>query len=110
MIVNILILFFIFLLFNQIFLVNSDFRSIVEGLTTATSTQNQDILQLEQKNAGTIGVLKQQLGTLSNLGKQITDLNTTVGSLSNKVIDLSQTQNIDKQLNSEELNNEKMKK
>jgi hypothetical protein len=101
MIVNILILFFILLLFNQIFFVSSQFTPILEGITSSTSTQNQDMLKLEQKNAGTIGVLKQQLGTLSGLDKQINNLNTNLGSLTNKVIELSQTQNINKQLNSE---------
>ena len=101
MIVNILILFFILLLFNQIFFVSSQFRPILEGITTASPSQNQDILKLEQKNAGTIGVLKQQMGTLSDLDKQIANLNTNIGSLTNKVIELSQTQNINKQLNSE---------
>ena len=38
---------------------------------------------------------------LLNLDKEITILNTNVGSLSNKVIELSQTQSIDKQLNNE---------
>ncbi len=101
MIVNILILFFILLLFNQIFFVSSQFRPILEGITSSTSTQNQDMLKLEQKNAGTIGVLKQQLGTLSGLDKQINNLNTNLDSLTNKVIELSQTKNINKQLNSE---------
>lgn len=89
------------MLFYQIFLFNSNFNPILEGITSATSSQNQDILKLEQKNAGTIAVLKQQLGNLLNLDKEITILNTNVGSLSNKVIELSQTQSIDKQLNNE---------
>lgn len=101
MIVNLLIFIFIIILFYQIFLFNSNFNPILEGITSATSSQNQDILKLEQKNAGTIAVLKQQLGNLLNLDKEITILNTNVGSLSNKVIELSQTQSIDKQLNNE---------
>lgn len=101
MIVNLLIFIFIIILFYQIFLFHNNFNPILEGLTSATPSQNQDILKLEQKNAGTIAFLKQQLGSLLNLDKEITNLNTNVGSLSNKVIELSETQNINKQLDSE---------
>jgi hypothetical protein len=101
MIVNLLIFIFIIILFCQFFLFNSNFNPILEGITSATSSQNQDILKLEQKNAGTIAVLKQQLSAILNLDKDITILNTNVGTLTNKVIELSQTQSIDKQLNND---------
>jgi len=104
MIVNLLIFIFIIIIFHQIFKCNNNYNPILEGLTSATSSQNEDILKLEQKNAGTIAVLKQQLGSLLNLDKEITGLNTNVGSLTSKVIQLSETQNINKQLNSEKIN------
>ena len=99
MIVNILILFFIMLLIFQFSLQNGNFRSNIEGLTTATIlSQKEEQLKMEQKNAGNIEIIKQQLDTLSNLDKQITGLNTNVGILSDKMIELSQTQQNNKQL------------
>jgi hypothetical protein len=105
MIVNLLNFIFIIILFYQIFIFNNNFNPILEGLTSARSSQNVDILKLEQKNAGTIAVLKQQLDSLLNVDKEITGLNTNVATLTNKVIELSETQNINKQLNSEKINN-----
>ena len=101
MIVNILILFFIMLLIFQFCLSNGNFRSNIEGLTTTTTilSAKEEQLKIEQKNAGNIEIIKQQLDTLSNLDKQITGLNTNVGILSDKMIDLSQTQQNNKQLN-----------
>jgi len=105
MIVNLLNFIFIIILFYQIFIFNNNYNPILEGLTSARSSQNVDILKLEQKNAGTIAVLKQQLDSLLNVDKEITGLNTNVATLTNKVIELSETQNINKQLNSEKINN-----
>ena len=99
MIVNILILFFIMLLIFQFSLQNGNFRSNIEGLTTATIlSQKEEQLKMEQKNAGNIEIIKQQLDTLSNLDKQISGLNSNVGILSDKMIELSQTQQNNKQL------------
>lgn len=100
MIVNILILFFIILLIFQFSLQNGNFRSNIEGFTTTTTilSQKEEQLKIEQKNAGNIEIIKQQLDTLSNLDKQITGLNTNVGILSDKMIELSQTQQNNKQL------------
>ena len=53
---------------------------------------------MEEKTAGNIEVLKQQLDNISNLDKQITNLNKSLSILSNKFIELSQTQSINKQL------------
>ena len=99
MIVNILILFFIMLLIFQFSIQNGNFRSNIEGLTSGTIlSPKEEQLKIEQKNAGNIEIIKQQLDTLSNLDKQITGLNTNVGILSDKMIELSQTQQNNKQL------------
>jgi hypothetical protein len=85
------------LLIFQFSLQNGNFRSNIEGLTTTLSAKEEQ-LKMEQKNAGNIEIIKQQLDTLSNLDKQITGLNTNVGILSVKMIELSQTQQNNKQI------------
>jgi hypothetical protein len=86
-IVNILILFFIILIFYQILLANY----IIEGLTTEYKPYNEkDVLILAQQNAGNISYLKQQIGNIPSLKNKITDLSNNVTTLQNQVNTLVQ--------------------
>ena len=93
MIVNILILFFIMLLIFQFSLQNGNFRSNIEGLTTATIlSPKEEQLKIEQKNAGNIDVLKKQVEKLLPLNGKVQDLSGNVTNLSQQINSLIQTQ------------------
>jgi hypothetical protein len=53
----------------------------------------------EQETAGSINVLKQQISELLSLDKKIQELKVTTNNLSNQMINLSQTQYNNKNLN-----------
>jgi predicted RND superfamily exporter protein len=103
MLVNILILFFIILIFYQILLSNIRFKinnNITEGLDTMPSQQYQpydmnnpnNALILGQQNAGNIQVLKQQVDKLVGLDKEVQDISGNLVTLTSQVTKLMETQ------------------
>ena len=92
--VNILIIFFLFLIIYQILLANN----IVEGLENQyqsydTNNPNNAFI-LSQKNAGNIEYLKERLNSIqsSSLNKQFQDLSGNVQTLQTQVNGLVQAQ------------------
>ena len=103
MLVNILIIFFIILIFYQIFLSNVAFKinnKIIEGLDTMPSQQYQpydmnnpnNALILAQQNAGNIQVLKQQFDKISGLDKEVQDISGNLVTLTSQVTQLMESQ------------------
>ena len=104
MLVNILIFFFIILIFYQIclsqiaFKINND--GIIEGLDTMPSQQYQpydmnnpnNALILGQQNAGNIQVLKQQVDKLVGLNKEVQDISGNLITLTSQVTKLMESQ------------------
>ena len=90
--VNILIIFFIFLILYQIFLANN----IIEGLENQyqpydTNNPNNALI-LAQQNAGNISYLKQRLDSMQGLSQQVQDISGNVASLQTQVNGLVQAQ------------------
>ena len=92
--VNILILFFLFLILYQIFLANN----IIEGLENQyqsydTNNQNNAFI-LAQKNAGNIAYLKERIDSMesSDINQEIQDLSGNVQTLQTQVNGLVQAQ------------------
>ena len=85
--VNILIVFFIILIFFQIILANH----LVEGLETGESYQSYDTnnpanaLILAQQNAGNIEYLKGRIQDVQGMNKQVQDLSGNVQTLQEQV-------------------------
>ena len=98
--VNLLIIFFIALIFYQIFLAYFQ-NSIMEGYENKDNkdyksydTNNPDnALILAQQNAGNIEVLKGQLDNMLGINKQVQDLSGNVVTLQQQMDDLVQAQN-----------------
>ena len=88
--VNILIVFFIILIFFQIILANH----LVEGLETGESYQSYDTnnpanaLILAQQNAGNIEYLKGRIQDVQGMNKQVQDLSGNVQTLQEQVTGL----------------------
>jgi predicted PurR-regulated permease PerM len=92
--VNILILFFLFLILYQIFLANN----IIEGLENQyqsydTNNPNNAFI-LAQKNAGNIAYLKERIDSMesSDINQEIQDLSGNVQTLQTQVNGLVQAQ------------------
>ena len=97
MLVNVLIIFFIILIFYQIFIshiinkINNN--TIIESMETGTSQQYKaydinnpnNALILSQQNAGNIEVLKQQLDKTLGLDKEVKDISGNVATLTTQV-------------------------
>ena len=98
--VNLLIIFFIILIFYQIFLAYFE-KSIIEGYENennkeykAYDTNSPDnALILAQQNAGNIEVLKGQLDNMLGINKQVQDLSGNVSLLQDQVNNLVVSQN-----------------
>ena len=91
--VNTLIVFFIFLIFYQIF--QAVFGSLEGFQSNYQSYDNdnpQNAMILAQKNAGNIEFLKQQLNSLMGLQKEVTDISSNVVTLNDQVLALTQQQ------------------
>ena len=99
--INLLIIFFILLIFYQLFL--AYFENMIEGYTNNNKNKNNDTkykdydknkpnnaLILAQQNAGNIIVLKGQLDKMLGINKQVQDLSGNVASLLQQVSDLVQ--------------------
>jgi predicted RND superfamily exporter protein len=98
--VKLLIIFFIVLIFYQIFLAYFE-NSLMEGYENKDNkeykeydTNNPDnALILAQQNAGNIVVLKGQLDNMLGINQQVQDLSGNVVRLQQQVDDLVQAQN-----------------
>ena len=98
--VNLLIIFFIILIFYQIFLAYFE-NSIMEGYENKDNkdyksydTNNPDnALILAQQNAGNIQVLKGQLDNMLGINQEVQDLSGNVYRLQQQMDDLVQAQN-----------------
>jgi len=80
--VNILIIFFLFLIIYQIILANN----VVEGLGN-NSSNDSDIQTLVHKNAAEIQIINEHL--LDPVNQQITTINTNITNLQDQVNNLS---------------------
>jgi predicted PurR-regulated permease PerM len=103
MLVNTLIVFFIILIFYQLFLSHTTFKindDIIEGLDTMPSQQYQpydmnnpnNALILGQQNAGNIQVLKQQVDKILGLNKEVQDISGNLVTLTSQVTKLMEAQ------------------
>jgi predicted PurR-regulated permease PerM len=81
--VNILIIFFLFLIIYQIILANN----LIEGLTNSSSSSDSDIQTLVHKNAAEIQIINEHL--LDPVNKQIDTINTNITNLQTQVNNLS---------------------
>jgi hypothetical protein len=86
MLVNVLIIFFIFLIIYQIILAN---YNVVEGLKNKTNNEYKEYppnaLILAQQNAGNIEYLKKKTDDLQNIQSVVNDLSGNVASLQQQV-------------------------
>ena len=95
--VNLLIIFFIILIFYQIFLAYFK-NSIMEGYENTDEYKSYDTnnpdnaLILAQQNAGNITVLKGQMDEMLGINKQVQDLSGNVANLEQQVTDLVEAQ------------------
>lgn len=109
MLVNVLIIFFIILIFYQVFLSNISnmvykmTNGIIEGMDTTTTTSSQEYqpynmnnpnnaLILAQQNAGNIQVLKQQVDKVVGLDKEVQDISGNLATLTTQVTNLMTAQ------------------
>ena len=96
--VNLLIIFFIILIFYQIFLAYFE-NSIMEGYENNKEYKPYDTndpnnaLILAQQNAGNIDVIKGQLDKMLGINQEVQDLSSNVVRLQQQMDDLVQAQN-----------------
>jgi outer membrane murein-binding lipoprotein Lpp len=90
--INILIIFFLFLLSYQLFLANH----IIEGLDNQyknyDNSNPNNALILAQHNAGNIEYLKERINDVQGINQQVQDLSGNVQNLQSQVDDLVQAQ------------------
>jgi len=86
MLVNVLIIFFIFLIVYQIILAN---YNVIEGLKNNDNKEYKDYPQnaliLAEQNAGNIEYLKKKTDDLQNMNSIVSDLSGNVASLQQQV-------------------------
>lgn len=109
MLVNILIIFFIILIFYQVFLSNiSEMfykikNNVIEGMDTTTPSDSQqyqpydtsnpnNVMILAQQNAGNIQVLKQQVDSVLGLNQEVQDISGNLATLTTQVSNLMEAQ------------------
>ena len=97
--VNILILFFIFLILYQVFLATR----IIEGMNNSDDSNNSDYksydtnnpnnaLILAQQNSGNIAYLKKQMDSVQDINQEVQDLSGNVQTLQTQVNEIVQAQ------------------
>ena len=97
LLVNILIIFFIILLFYQIYIQNFG-AGLLEGLENVPTYQPYDLnnpnntLILAQQNAGNIDVLKKQIDELQGMKKEVNDISLNLISVNQQIQGLIQQQ------------------
>jgi hypothetical protein len=87
-IVNILIVFFIFLIFYQLFLASNTIEGLENQYTGYDMNNPANALILAQQNAGNIAYLKERLDSYSDVYKQVQDLSGNYDVLEKQVNDL----------------------
>lgn len=98
MLVYILIIFFIILIFYQIFLVYISSKiNTVEGMESGSYksydlSNPSNVLILAQQNAGNIQVLKKQMDDLLHLNDEVQDISGNVATLTTNVSNLIEQQ------------------
>ena len=100
MLIKTLIIFFIILIFYQIFLAHVISKINIEGMDTQTTQQYQpydmnnpnNAFILAQQNAGNIQVLKQQMDNVLNLNNEVQDLSGNLAALTTQVTNLIEQQ------------------
>jgi len=95
MLVEMLIVFFLFLIIYQWSLVSSKYNTIVEGLDNYQPydmNNPNNALILGQQNAGNIQVLKSQVDTLNGLKTQVDNLKTIVDQHTTQITGIVQQQ------------------
>ena len=90
--INILIIFFSFLIIYQILLACFG-DNVVEGLTKYKPYGDNDALILAQQNAGNIIVLKSEIDDLTGLKQEFQDLSSNYSGLQSQVNSLVKAQN-----------------
>ena len=103
LLIKLLIVFFIAIILNQIFLANFNSKNIIEGLkinsvtkpsqpvnsnekfTSCDCNNPNNVMILSQQNAGNIEVLKQQMNKLPELEKKVQDMSANLESLTTQV-------------------------
>jgi len=97
LLVNILIIFFIILLFYQIYIQNFGV-GLLEGLENVPTYQPYDLnnpnnaLILAQQNAGNIDVLKKQIDEIQGMKKEVIDMSLNLISVNQQIQGLIQQQ------------------
>ena len=97
LLLNLLIIFFIFLILYQLFSYilenHSKFREGMDGDSSTYQDYNDnDPLILSKQNAGNISYLKQRLDNLEPLIPMVADLSTNMVNLNDQMIALTQSQ------------------
>lgn len=110
MLINILIVFFVILIFYQVFISNISVLSyrmsngIIEGMDTTTTTSGSQQYQpydtnnpnnamiLAQQNAGNIQVLKQEIDSILGLNQEVQDISGNLATLTTQVSNLMEAQ------------------
>jgi len=98
MLLYILIIFFIILIFYQIFLASiSSKMSFIEGMESQTYepydlNNPNNTLILAQQNAGNIQVLKKQMDGVLRLNREVQDISGNLNSLSTQVTNMIEQQ------------------
>lgn len=92
--VNILILFFLFLILYQIFLANNIIEGLENQYQSYDTTNPNNAFILAQKNAGNIAYLKERIDSMesSDINQEIQDLSGNVQTLQTQVNGLVQAQ------------------
>lgn len=92
LVVNILILFFIMLVFYQILLATTSFDTFIEGLENQYNDYDMNnpsnALILAQQNAGNISYIKERLDSYNDTYQQLQDLSGNYDILEKQVNDL----------------------
>jgi TolA-binding protein len=90
--VNILIVFFIILIFNQILLATRVIEGLENNYEPYDTNNPNNALILAQQNAGNISFLKQRIDDLTGINQQVQDLSGNVQTLQTQVNGLVQAQ------------------
>jgi len=90
--VNILIVFFIILIFIQIILATHVIEGLENNYEPYDTNNPNNALILAQQNAGNISFLKQRLDDLTGINQQVQDLSGNVQTLQTQVNGLVQSQ------------------
>jgi len=85
--VNILIVFFLFLIIYQLFLANRVIEGLSNSSSSSSSSSSDDIQTLVHKNAAEIQIINEHL--LDPVNQQISTINTTLTSLQNQINQLA---------------------